>query len=88
MFQQTNKDLLQHTLFDHVKLTLDHYFEQLDHQTPSRIYHMVIGEVEKAMFQSVLAHAQNNKSLAATYLGLSRGTLRKKLQDHAIQLSD
>jgi Fis family transcriptional regulator len=38
-----------------------------------------MNEVERPMIESVLEHTQGNQSAAASILGISRGTLRKKL---------
>jgi Fis family transcriptional regulator len=73
---------LEHSLHEYVKLTLKDYFEHLDEEKPLNIYAMVISEVEKAIFKTVLKYAKNNQSKAAAYLGLSRSTLRKKLREY------
>ena len=59
---------------------LDNYFADLDGQTPGNLYEMMIGEVEQALFNAMLEHAQGNQSKAAEMLGINRSTLRKKLR--------
>jgi Fis family transcriptional regulator len=45
---------------------------------------MVLSVVEKPMLELVMAHAKQNQSLAASYLGINRNTLRKKLVEHRL----
>jgi Fis family transcriptional regulator len=45
---------------------------------------MVINEVEKPLLETALKHAGYNQTKAAKVLGLSRSTLRKKLDQHGI----
>lgn len=72
------------TLSHHVKIALDNYFNNLDGQHTTNLYDMVIQEVEKPLLESVLAYNNNNQSIAAKVLGLSRGTLRKKMQKYSL----
>jgi Fis family transcriptional regulator, factor for inversion stimulation protein len=62
-----------------VRESLQHYFAQLDGQTPANLYGMVLAEVEKPLLEMVLQLTNNNQSKAAKVLGISRGTLRKKM---------
>jgi Fis family transcriptional regulator len=41
---------------------------------------MVLDEVERPLIETVMENTNNNQSIAARMLGLSRGTLRKKLR--------
>ena len=59
---------------------LDQYFADLKGHEPEDVYHMVIGEVEKAILESVLKQAESNQTRAADMLGINRSTLRKKLK--------
>jgi Fis family transcriptional regulator len=79
----TNKEN-ENTLSQHVKVALDNYFNNLDGQHTTNLYEMVIKEIEKPLLESVLAYNNNNQSLAAKILGLSRGTLRKKMQKYEL----
>lgn len=63
---------------------LDQYFETLNGHRPEALYDLVIGEVEKPLFRAVLDYTGGNQSLAATILGINRGTLRKKLRQHGL----
>jgi Fis family transcriptional regulator len=59
---------------------LDHYFSTLDGQSPKDLYQMILAEMEIPLLEEVMAFNENNQSKAALMLGVSRGTLRKKLK--------
>jgi len=63
---------------------LEQYFRDLDGESPSAIYDMVLKSVEKPMLEVVLAKAGSNQTLAAEMLGINRNTLRKKLTEHQL----
>lgn len=77
-----NSDNIQQPLCEQVKQALDAYFKQLDGQDVVNLHALVISEVEKPLFEAVLLHTKSNQSKAAKMLGLSRGTLRKKLTSY------
>jgi Fis family transcriptional regulator len=68
-----------------VEKSLDEYFRRLDGEQPHGIYDMVIGNVERAMLESVLERTNGNQSQAADILGLNRNTLRSKLTKYGIR---
>jgi len=63
-----------------VKTALELYFRNLDGHSPGSIYQMVIAEVERPMFETVMDYVKGNQSRASQILGISRSTLRKKLK--------
>jgi len=67
-------------LSSQVKEALTLYFDQLNGHEAAGLYEMVIAEVEKPLLESVLAYTGQNQSKAAKMLGLSRSTLRKKME--------
>ena len=67
------------SLQESVHHTLQQYLATLDGQQPADLYNLVVSEVEKPLIQMVLNLTNNNQSKAAIILGLSRGTLRKKM---------
>jgi Fis family transcriptional regulator, factor for inversion stimulation protein len=71
-------------LRDAVQQALQQYFSQLDGYDPAELYEMVLEEVEKPLLQIVLQRTRGNQSRAAKILGLSRGTLRKKMKKYLI----
>ncbi len=73
------------SLQDSVNHTLQQYILKLDGQMPSNLYELVIAEVERPLIQMVLKLTAGNQSRAAIILGLSRGTLRKKMALYDMQ---
>lgn len=67
------------SLQESVQYTLQQYIAKLDGQAPADLYNLVLAEVEKPLLEMVLKFTNNNQSRAAIVLGLSRGTLRKKM---------
>ena len=72
-------------LADCVKRSLERYFKDMDGEKPTSIYEMVLKNIEKPMIETVLGKAEGNLSLAAGMLGVTRNTLRKKMQQLRIK---
>lgn len=62
-----------------VAVSLKLYLNKLGNNKPSDLYRMVIDETEYALFKTILEYTGGNQSRAAEYLGISRGTFRKKI---------
>ncbi|WP_295454709.1 helix-turn-helix domain-containing protein [uncultured Thiodictyon sp.] len=60
------------------------YLRNMDGHAITDLYRLVIEEVERPLFETVLRSAQGNLTLAARILGLTRSTLRKRLAHHNI----
>ena len=73
-----------HTLSDHVRQSVEDYFTHLSGHDSSGLYQLVLTEVEKPLLEMALKHSDFNQSKAAKTLGLSRSTLRKKLDHYGI----
>lgn len=67
-----------------VQEALGFYLENMAGHEVTNLYGMVIEEVERPLFETVLRHAGGNLSLAAKMLGLTRATLRKRLRSYGI----
>lgn len=67
-------------LYNAVKHSIRRYLYELEGTEPSEMYAMVLRQVELPLLEAVLEHTRGNQSKAAAYLGLNRGTLRKKLR--------
>ena len=67
-----------------VDRSLDEYFKRLDGETPTGVYDMVIGHVERALLASIMTRAEGNQTQAADMLGMNRTTLRAKLVKHKL----
>ncbi len=69
-------------LYNAVKHSIRRYLYELEGTTPTDMYDMVLRQVEKPLLEAILEHTKGNQSRAAEYLGLNRGTLRKKLRTY------
>jgi Fis family transcriptional regulator len=72
-------------LKEQVRIALERYFAELDGESVTGLYALVVAEVEKPLLETVLNHTGGNQSKAAKVLGLSRSTLRKKLKQYGIE---
>jgi Fis family transcriptional regulator len=68
----------------HVKQKVDQYFLHLNGHDAVGLHAMVLAEVEKPLLQAALEHSGYNQTKAAKALGLSRSTLRKKLEHYGL----
>lgn len=72
-------------LCDHVRQTVSRYLDQMQGHDVTGLYEIVLSEVEKPLIEAVLEHSGQNQSKASKILGLSRSTLRKKIDSYAIR---
>jgi Fis family transcriptional regulator len=63
-----------------VTSALELYLDDMSGHEVTDLYHVVLSEVEPAILDVVMKHVGGNQSEAAEMLGISRGTLRKKLK--------
>lgn len=78
---ETNNNSLK----DIVSRMIQEYFSTLEDQPAQKLYEMVIKEVELGLFKTVLHQTGGNQSKAAEWLGLARGTLRKRLLEYGLE---
>ncbi|MDD1633205.1 MAG: DNA-binding protein [Methylococcaceae bacterium] len=67
-----------------MRRSLNRYFKDLDGETPSEIYTMVLGAVEKPLLAYILDRSEGNQTRAAEMLGINRNTLRKKMREYGL----
>ena len=67
-----------------VEQAVELYFAQLKGHDTANLYNLVISEVEKPLLESALKHSGYNQTKAAKVLGLSRSTLRKKMDRYKL----
>ncbi len=77
-------DSTEVTLRDNVTQVMKHYFANLKGEETRHIYDFFLDEVEEPLLNAVMKYVNNNQSKAARMLGLSRGTLRTKLQKYGM----
>lgn len=64
-----------------VHRALEIYFSHLDpNMLPTQLYDLVMQEVEAPLIAFALRYLNDNQSKVAQLLGMSRSTLRKKMQ--------
>lgn len=71
-----------------VRSSLQDYFMKLGGQSPANLYDMVLAQVEHPLIEMVLQHTGNNQSKTAKMLGISRGTLRKKMAQYDLFIKE
>jgi Fis family transcriptional regulator len=79
--KKKNTSLLQQS----VEQAIRKYLHDLDGEIPCNLFDTVISEIEQPMLQTVFRHCQHNQSKTAAFLGINRGTLRKKLKLYHIE---
>ncbi|SMG65018.1 DNA-binding protein Fis [methanotrophic bacterial endosymbiont of Bathymodiolus sp.] len=72
------------TLSAQVKQAVDQYLAQLDGYQTTDLHALVLTEVEKPLFEAIFQYAGYNQTKTAQILGISRSTLRKKLDQYGL----
>tara|TARA_A100000164_G_scaffold347361_1_gene348727 strand:+ start:854 stop:1120 length:267 start_codon:yes stop_codon:yes gene_type:complete len=83
--KKVSKDSSKELLNVGTEKAIKKYLKSLNGYKPTDLYKLVIGEIEKPMFKTIMDFSEGNQSHAAEILGISRGTLRKKLKDYNIK---
>jgi len=63
-----------------VTSAIELYLGDMNGHEVTDLYHVVLSEVEPALLDVVMNYVEGNQTEAAGMLGVSRGTLRKKLK--------
>ena len=71
-------------LREFVSQQMKEYFKKIDGYPVGKVYNLVIGEVERPLIEETIKYCKGNQSRASKLLGLSRGTLRKKIKKYNI----
>ncbi len=64
--------------------SMQNYFADLNGHDASELYNLVIAQVEKPLFETVLSQYNGNITHAAQALGLNRGTVLARLKKYGI----
>ena len=75
-FRERRKQPIRRSVTSAIEL----YLEDMNGHEVSDLYHVVLSEVEPAILDVVMNYVEGNQTEAAEMLGISRGTLRKKLK--------
>ena len=68
-----------------IKTALQDISAQLDGKYPANLYRLILSEMERPLFESVLEYTNGNQSKASEILGITRSTLKKKLDYYGIE---
>ena len=80
----TADDLSTITLKQVVKETLRNYFANIGGERPVDFYSILLEEIERPLLEVLINHTHYNQVKMAHILGISRGTLRKKLKQYGM----
>ena len=72
------------TLKQVVKDTLRNYFTNIGNEQPVDFYSILLEEIERPLLEVLINHTHYNQVKMANILGISRGTLRKKLKQYGL----
>jgi Fis family transcriptional regulator, factor for inversion stimulation protein len=78
------EDLETITLKQVVKDTLRNYFSNIGSEQPVDFYNILLEEIERPLLEVLINHTHYNQVKMAQILGISRGTLRKKLKQYGL----
>lgn len=71
-------------LRQHVKNTISRYLQDMGNTTPENLYQLLLAEIEPPLIEEILKRTGGNQSRAAGMLGITRNTLRSKMQRYSI----
>ena len=72
------------TLRQAVKDTLRNYFTNIGGEQPVDFYSILLEEIERPLLEALINYTNYNQVRMAQILGISRGTLRKKLKQYGL----
>ncbi len=67
-----------------VRRAVRRYLKDMGDHAPDDLYRLVMNQIEKPLIEEVLKWAGGNQCRTAAALGISRGTLRKRINGHKI----
>lgn len=76
------------TLRQSVQAAIRNYLEDMGQSQPECLYQTLLAEVEPPLIEEVLRFTRGNQSKTARILGITRNTLRTKLNRYDIVVSN
>ena len=83
--KKTKKNIVS-SLSKAIKNEAISYISKMNGQGVSNLHDLFISEVEKSLISAVLSHLGGNVTKTASYLGINRGTLIKRIKDYGINI--
>ena len=74
-------------LRENVKEAIRRYLEDMGNSQPDSLYRTLLAEVEPPLIEEVLRYTHGNQSRTAKILGMTRNTLRTKLNRYRIAVN-
>ncbi|MFW6341058.1 MAG: helix-turn-helix domain-containing protein, partial [Wenzhouxiangella sp.] len=71
-------------LHEFVRATVNQYLNDMGATPPDNLYEVLISEVERPLIEEVLRRTGGNQSRSAEILGITRATLRNRIQRYRI----
>ncbi len=71
-------------LHEFVRGVVEQYLDDMGSTPPDNLYQVILSEVERPLIRTVLEHTQGNQSRAAEILGITRATLRNRIQRYEL----
>lgn len=75
----------QRSISDLIRCRVRRYFTHLDTQEVYDLHDEIMRDVEYSLYKETMKCVNGNQSKAAVSLGISRGTLRKKLKIYDLE---
>lgn len=75
-------------LHEFVRSVVEQYLEDMGETPPDNLYQTLINEVERPLIEAVLGRTGGNQSRSAEILGITRATLRNRIQRYGIDPQD
>lgn len=75
-------------LRQNVQTAIRRYLEDMGQSQPECLYRVLMAEVEPPLIEEVLRYTNGNQSQTAKILGMTRNTLRAKLNRYDIPISN
>ncbi|WP_376694761.1 helix-turn-helix domain-containing protein [Wenzhouxiangella sp. EGI_FJ10305] len=72
-------------LHEFVRRVVRQYLDDMGGTPPDNLHGLIMGESERALVQTVLAHTDGNQSRAAEILGITRTTLRNRVRRYGLE---
>jgi Fis family transcriptional regulator len=67
-----------------VEQVVAQYLEDMGTTPPDNLHQVIMAEVEGPLIRTVLNHTNGNQSRAAAILGITRATLRNRIQRYGV----